>query len=119
MPETYVPDNLGPVGSFPVITDSVTILTGQGILTRGTVLGKITASGKYIKSLSGASDGSQTPACILAETVDATSADAPAVVYLSGEFSGAALILGTAHTIATVKAAFRALSIFIKTTLAA
>ena len=83
------------------------------------MLGKITASGKYIKSLSGASDGSQTPAAILAEDVDATSADKPAVAYLTGEFNGAALVLGTAHTIATVKAAFRSLGIVIKTTLGA
>lgn len=46
----------------------ITLLAGSGStrdLKTGTVLGKITASGKYIPVVEGASDGSQTPAAIL------------------------------------------------------
>ena len=41
------------------------------------MLGKITATGKYVASAVGASDGSQTPAAIAIYGADASSADAP------------------------------------------
>lgn len=48
--------------------EDVTILAGSGsarVLTSGMVLGKVTASGKYVQLAPGASDGSQTAAGIL------------------------------------------------------
>jgi hypothetical protein len=113
---TFTPDNLI-AGDFPIITEPVTV--GAGNLVRGTVMGRITASGNFIQSLSAASDGSQNPVAILAEDVDASGGAKPGVVYLTGEFKGAALIIGASHTLASVKLAFRALGIFIRTTLAA
>lgn len=94
-------------GPRDIATFSVTIASGAGVLARGTVLGKVTASGKYIKSASAAGDGSQTPVAILADTVDATSADQVAGVYLSGEFSPTGLVLGAGWTEATVREALR------------
>jgi hypothetical protein len=84
------------------IGEKRTIVSGAGIIQRGTVLGKITASGKLTTSLSAASDGSQTPYALAAETVDATSADADTIVYLGGTFNSNKLILGTGHTLTTV-----------------
>lgn len=49
------------------------------ILQQGTVLGKITASGKFIPCVVTAVDGSQDAAAILWGAVDATVADAKAV----------------------------------------
>jgi len=115
--ETFTPDNLF-AGDFDVVTDAGTLITGQN-LTRGAVLGKITASGKLNLSLSAASDGSQTPFAILAESADATSADKACSIYLAGEFNQAALTFGTAHTAATTKAGLRALGIFLKAGVAA
>lgn len=60
--------------------DQVIIASGAGVLKSGTVLGKITASGKYVTQTNGASDGSQTAAAILLFGVDATSADQRAAV---------------------------------------
>lgn len=61
--------------------EQVTIVTGQSdILAPGTVLGKITASGKYTPHVNGASDGTQTAVAIVVSPVDAKTADAPAVV---------------------------------------
>ena len=112
--ETFSYDNLI-AGDFPIVTDSVTIGTAAD-LTRGTVLGKITSSGKYIKSLSGASDGSHTPVAILLEDAAAASADVENVpIALSGEFNDNAITLGTAHTVASIKAGLRALGIYLKT----
>lgn len=112
-------DNLLAGYSVPAITESIVIPSGSGVLTRGTLLGKVTASGKYIKSLSAATDGSQNPVAVLAEDIDATSADVTTVGYLSGEFNTAAMTFGTGHTAASVKGALRDLNIYLFTNLPA
>jgi hypothetical protein len=60
--------------------EEVIVVSGAGKLVSGTVLGKITASGKYKPVTVAASDGSQNAAGILLNPVDATSADAAAVI---------------------------------------
>jgi len=65
------------LGSYSV--DQVTLLTGQKYKA-GSVVGKITASGKYTMWNPANSDGSQTVAGILYATKDATAADKPGVV---------------------------------------
>lgn len=60
-----------------ISVDQITIVSGAGKLGAGTVLGKITASGKFTILAPGASDGSQLAAGILWADVDATAADAP------------------------------------------
>ncbi|KGL00049.1 head decoration protein [Thalassobacter sp. 16PALIMAR09] len=64
--------------------ETVTIASGAGKLSPGTVLGKITTGGKYTVLTPGASNGSQNAAGILWAAVDATDADAPGVVILRG-----------------------------------
>lgn len=114
---TFVPDQLI-AGRFPLVTDTLTILSGQ-VLPRGAVLGKVTASGKYILSLAAANDGSQTPSVILADAVDATGGDKLAGVYLAGEFNAAKLILGAGHTVASIKDTLRDAGIYLKTAVSA
>lgn len=60
--------------------DEVTIASGAGVLESGTVLGKITASGKFKPAVDASTDGSEIAAAVLAHRVDATSADAQAVI---------------------------------------
>ena len=55
--------------------DTITIVSGAGVVKVGTVLGKLTASGKYTPSPAAGADGSQTGAAITLYEVDATSAD--------------------------------------------
>jgi len=105
-------------GDYPRATKVVTI-TGAAALVRGTVLGRITASDKYLKSLSAAADGSQTPKAILAQDVDATAADVLAPVYFTGEFNEDALVLGAAHTLASIRDGLRQIGIFLKKIVAA
>jgi len=51
---TYVPDNLFASLDVPVLVKPVTLLTGQGVIKRGTVLGKITkAIGAPVKTGTG------------------------------------------------------------------
>lgn len=112
MSETFTPDKLIG-GDFPIRTEAATIVSGAGSLPRGRVLGKITASGKLTSVQSdGTDDGRRTPYAVLLEAVDATSADKPAAVALTGEFDSGALTFGGTDTVATHKAALRDLSIF-------
>lgn len=76
---------------FPREEVPVTIVSGAGELAKGTVLGKITASGKYDAYDNTDNDGTETAKLILANAVDATSADVKASAYASGSFNEAAL----------------------------
>lgn len=114
---TLAHDNL--IGGTAVNAVTESIVLDAGTLTRGALLGRITATGKYILSLSAAIDGSEVPRAILAEDADASSADVTTVAYLTGEFNTAAMTFGTDHTAASVKDGLRDLGIFLKTNLAA
>lgn len=104
---TYQPDALIAGNAALLVGRKVTLLAGQN-LARGAVLGKVTASGKYVLSASGASDGSQTPDLILAEPCDATAADKPVLAYARGDFAAGALTLGAGHTAASITEGLRA-----------
>jgi hypothetical protein len=90
----------------------VTIKQGQ-VLTEATVLGKLTADSKYIKSLKAATDGSEVPDAILCAAVDATAEDVEAIVYIAGEFDQETLVLGAGHTLGSLDAIFRTKSIWL------
>jgi hypothetical protein len=61
----------------------VTIEGGAGRLFAGTVLGRITSSGKYVPSPDSGSDGSETAVAVLFDEVDATDGDVLATVISS------------------------------------
>lgn len=112
--ESLTRDNLV-AGTFPQITETATIVSGAGALARGTVLGKITASGKLVTvDSAGTDDGRRAPYAVLAEAVDATSADKVAGVYLSGEYNEDALVFGGTDTKDTHRAELRKLGIYLK-----
>ena len=54
--------------------DTVVVTKGSTPIASGTLMGKITASGKYVPSQNSASDGSQTVAGILVHTLTGTTA---------------------------------------------
>lgn len=58
------------------------IIVATGTLQPGTVLGKITASGKYAILAPAAEDGTQTAAAVLWAAVDASGGDAAAVAIV-------------------------------------
>jgi hypothetical protein len=59
--------------------DDDVLVSGSGKVVCGTVLGRVTASGKYKPFTPAASDGSQTAAAIILQNADATSADVTVV----------------------------------------
>lgn len=87
--------------------DIETVTVGaNSTIAKGTVMGKITASGKYIASLNAASDGSQIAVAVLAEdAVNATgsSADVKVVMYKKGTFNSLGVTFGTGQTLANTK----------------
>lgn len=116
--DVFVPDRLIAGNAHLLAGRSITILSGQ-VLARGAVLGKITASGKYVLSLAAANDGSQVPDLILAEDVNATGADKPGLAYERGDFSSGALTLGTGHSIASIRDTLRGKGITLITSIPA
>jgi hypothetical protein len=60
------------------------VTIAAGTLEPGTVLGKITASGKYAAHDPAAADGSETAVAVLWDKVDASTGDAPAVALVRG-----------------------------------
>jgi len=73
----------------------VLLKNGQGVLKKGTVLGKITAAGadkdKFVAYLKSASDGSQTAVCILDNDADTTNSDIGASAWIAGIFDSSKL----------------------------
>lgn len=64
----------------------IIIQNGEGKLQAGTILGKVTATGKYRAWDTRNSDGSETISAVLGCDVDATSADTKAFAYVEGTF---------------------------------
>lgn len=102
----YSPDQLL-IGDETPVSRNITLITGQN-LTRGAVLGRITASGKYTLSASAAGDGSQTPDCVLAEDTDASGADVATIAYFSAKVNDLRVVLGAGHSIASIREGLRA-----------
>jgi hypothetical protein len=107
----FVPDQLI-AGTLQLVTDTG-IITG-GAYKRGTVLGVVTASGKYTLSVKTATDGSEKPAAILVDDVDASTTDQNGGLYLMGEFNQNRIIFDNSWAVPALKTALRPLAIFLK-----
>jgi hypothetical protein len=88
--ETFTPVQLFASGAEVRTLDNQILDTGN--LAQFTVLGRITATGKWIVYTPGATDGSENAAGILVHAADATSADKVVQVYVAGDFNHAVLI---------------------------
>lgn len=98
-------------GAFPVRQRVVTLTSGANAsgapLKRGTLLGRVSSTDKYIVCVKTASDGSQVPAAVLAADTDASAADVSSPAYFEGEFAGEIMTIDPSWTIATLQAALR------------
>jgi hypothetical protein len=83
----HQPASMGDILKYEVnpnyTREEVTLLQGMPYPV-GSVLGRITASGKYKLATSGGSDGAQTATAVLLYAVDATLADATGIVLARG-----------------------------------
>ena len=109
----YTPDNLI-AGTFPQTLDVGTLAAGESI-TRGAVLGKVTADGTLKLCAGASSDGSEIPYCIASGDVDASAGENPITYFLSGEFNQNVMTIGTGYTLDDVKDDCRDRSIYLRT----
>jgi hypothetical protein len=117
--DAFIPDQLIG-GDMKIVTHGQRTIAAAGVvLKRGTVLGRITANGKYVIATAAANDGSQTPVAILVDDTDVTSADAITGIYAMGEFNKAAVILGAGITADAAQNALEAQNIYLKTPITA
>jgi hypothetical protein len=77
------------------------------------------ATGQYIACVKTASDGSQVPTAILVDDADATAGPVTAGAYLTGEFNARSIIYDASWTLALLRDALRARSIFVKASVSA
>ena len=87
MPVLTEPPSMGDVLKYEVnpnyTREVITLLAGMPYPV-GSVLGRITASGKYTLSAATGADGSQVASAVLLYAVDATLADATGIVVARG-----------------------------------
>lgn len=96
-------------------TEQGLLVAGSGVVQTGTVLGRVTATGKFKPVTAAATDGSQTAAGILFRTAEAATADAKIVVVVREAVVVAQSLLygadiDTPAKRATVQAQLRALN---------
>ena len=102
----FTPGDIVAGNSHLLTTRAITLASGVN-LARGAVLGKVTADGKYLLSLSAAVDGSEVPDLILAEDCDASAGDTAGVAYERGDFIEQALTYGAGHDADSVRETLR------------
>ena len=78
------------LGDHPPVFMPITVLSGQ-VLSRGHVLGIVTASGFYAGYDADLADGRENAVVILAEDVDATGGNEPCIAYCHGAFQAVGL----------------------------
>lgn len=110
---TFTPNNLIAGNEVPILTAGITLVSGQEVLKRGTVIGIETATGKAKILNSTATDGSQVPYGILTDDVD-TTVEVNTTAYTSGLFNKDAMIFGGTDTAADHETELRKLGIFLK-----
>jgi|SRR5690606_28865231 len=103
-------------GEFPRIEEKVAVVKGAA-LKRGSLLGRVTATGAYTLSEAEGDDGSEDPVAILAQ--DITAEDEEALVYRTGEFNEAAVIYGDGHEADSVRDELAAMQIWLRRTVPA
>jgi len=85
--------------------EEVTVAAAAGAMVAGTVVGKITASSKYVAYNNGAADGSEVAAGVLYSGVADLAVDQKAVILArDAEVAGIRLIGSDAQGIADLKA---------------
>ena len=115
---TYTTPNLI-AGNFPRVERKLTIASGAGALTAGAVLALDGAGKAVLVDSQSVTSSIQNPVAILAHDVDASAADAEAIVYYAGEFNERALTFGGTDTAADHRQAMRRLGFYLTTNLGA
>jgi hypothetical protein len=77
----------------PVHEDAIATFGGAATWPAGSVLGKVTATGKYVRFAPGAADGSEVPLAVLSQDVEAGAAgDVPIRPVIAGRVRAGDLV---------------------------
>lgn len=89
---------------------NLTVADGSADWGAGAIINVVVAagSGKVLKSLAAAVDGSQTPVAILADDADPSGGDVTCGTYIAGEFNDGEIVFGSGHTAASTRDGLRA-----------
>lgn len=107
-------DNLIGGTEIELLTTGVTLAAGQGVVKRGTVMGKVLATGKGKITDKTNTDGSQIAKYVVIQDVDTTDSDVMAVCYKTGIFNRGALKFGGLSTAEDHEDELRNAGIFLK-----
>lgn len=112
----YTPGDLV-IATHDLYTDPSAVIVSGATLVRGDLVGIITSGGKYKKSLTASSDGSEVPVGVMLADIDAAAGDvsAPGVVALAGAFDTAKINFGASHTVSSVYRALAARGVYLYT----
>lgn len=112
------PDNLFAGHDIPVLIKGITLAKGQGVISRGSVLGIVTTTGLAKLVDSTKTDGTEKANCIATDTIDTgdetATDDVKTTAYTSGLFNKAALTYGGTDTAANHELRLRELGIYLK-----
>ncbi len=113
----------GGAGGSVITTDQIKVTITDGgvdfIAGDGFDVTIAAGSGQVVESVATALDGSQYPAGILVDNVNATAGALQGGMYQTGEFNGNKLIYDNSWTLAALTTALRVLSIFVKPAISA
>jgi len=107
-------DDLIGSGADQLLARKYTLLHGEKVV-RGELMAILDSGGKAVASVTGGSDGSQTPFGIAAVDADATAADVEVLIYTRGTFNEHAIVYGASHTAASVREGLRDKGIYLET----
>lgn len=111
----FTPDKLFAGTQIPVLTGVAEVEKGQGVLKRGTLIGKGSDKKFYVLGSSVTSDSKTVdivPYGILTDDADTAEKNVNAEVYLSGLFNRSAVILAKGADISDYEYECRKLSIY-------
>lgn len=110
------PDNLFAAATqvMPVVAGTLTVDAGVGLLTRGTILAAPSDPGSEDTCGVAGDSNYGDPCAVLAEDIDATSADTVAAVYFTGEFNSDAVTVDSGSSVAELRYKCAAVGIFLK-----
>lgn len=96
--ERYDEEKLFAGNTHPATVNTITVASGEGVLERGTLLGR-NSEDKFVMMTSLCAGASIEPEYVLAVDCDATSADVVADAYATGDFWESGLKAGDGYTV--------------------
>jgi hypothetical protein len=109
----YTPDDLI-AGDFPIVKEVIVVPSGTAAFARGTILDADGVPIRYAEDADGVPvKGAADADCVALEAVDASQADAPCIVALTGQFNQNK-IAAPGVPVDALKTALRAKSIFLE-----